>query len=79
MTTRLLPYFVLLLVYFVLQLAWPSYAMGFGVCYLRLCLRVKQADIRVAMCVGFPSFAFPLNQAFCSKLATEGGMRSIGC
>ena len=34
MTTRLLPYFVLLLVYFVLQLAWPSYAMGFGVCVI---------------------------------------------
>ena len=34
MTTRLLPYFVLLLAYFVLQLAWPSYAMGFRVCVI---------------------------------------------
>ena len=42
------------------------------VCYLRLCLRVKQADIRVAMCVGFPSFAFPLNQAFLFKACHRG-------
>ncbi len=41
----------------------------------------KQADIRVAMCVGFQVLRFLFESSFlyCSKLATEGGMRSIGC
>ena len=67
----------------VILLTWPSLALGLLWLCTGAALRVlqgKQADIRVAMCVGFQVLRFFFESSFCcSKLATEGGMRSIGC
>ena len=62
---------------------WLSLALGLLWLCTGAALRVlqgKQADIRVAMCVGFQVLRFFFESSLCcSKLATEGGMRSIGC
>ena len=71
MTTRLLPYFVLCTLYFVLQLVWLSSALA-GCCLVFwLPVAGQQADIRVAL-----GFAFSLS---CTHSRLHSLQAEIAC
>ena len=80
MTTRLLPYFVLCTLYFVLQLVWLSSALA-GCCLVCwLPAGGQQADIRVACFVRFLQFAHSVTLDSSRNCLSPGWcIRSIGC
>ena len=82
MTTRLLPYFVLCTLYFVLQLVWLSSALA-GCCLVCwLPVGGQQADIRVALgfCVFLVLHSLSVTLVSSRNCLSPGWcIRSIGC